>query len=110
MPIMDIRDGRHPVLDRLLPAGQFVPNDVRNWACRSDDEEQRAIGRVQIITGPNMAGKSTYIRQAALITIMAQMGSFVPAKRALIGIADRVFARVGASDELARGRVRSWLR
>jgi len=102
-PIMDIRDGRHPVLDRLLPAGQFVPNDVR-LGLNGGDDEPRAIGRVQIITGPNMAGKSTYIRQAALITIMAQMGSFVPAKEALIGIADRVFARVGASDELARGQ------
>ncbi len=102
-PIMDIRDGRHPVLDRLLPSGQFVPNDVR-LGLKDTDDAQRAIGRVQIITGPNMAGKSTYIRQAALITIMAQMGSFVPAKEALIGIADRVFARVGASDELARGQ------
>jgi len=102
-PIMDIRDGRHPVLDRLLPSGQFVPNDVR-LGLKDTDDDQRAIGRVQIITGPNMAGKSTYIRQAALITIMAQMGSFVPAKEALIGIADRVFARVGASDELARGQ------
>ena len=102
-PILDIRDGRHPVLDRLLPAGQFVPNDVR-LGLKGGDDEQCAIGRVQIITGPNMAGKSTYIRQAALITIMAQMGSFVPAREALIGIADRVFARVGASDELARGQ------
>ena len=102
-PIMDIRNGRHPVLDRLMPSGQFVPNDVR-LGLKDTDDDQRAIGRVQIITGPNMAGKSTYIRQAALITIMAQMGSFVPAKEALIGIADRVFARVGASDELARGQ------
>ncbi|MFN9717538.1 MAG: DNA mismatch repair protein MutS [Planctomycetota bacterium] len=102
-PIMDIRDGRHPVLDRLLPAGQFVPNCVR-LGCPSSDDAQEMIGRIQIITGPNMAGKSTYIRQAALLTIMAQMGSFVPAKSATIGIADRVFARVGASDELARGQ------
>lgn len=102
-PIMDIRNGRHPVLDRLLPSGQFVPNDVR-LGLKDTDDDQRAIGRVQIITGPNMAGKSTYIRQAALITIMAQMGSFVPAKEALIGVADRVFARVGASDELAKGQ------
>ncbi|HRA89493.1 MAG TPA: DNA mismatch repair protein MutS, partial [Planctomycetaceae bacterium] len=102
-PVIDIRDGRHPVLDRLLPAGQFVPNDIR-LGLKNADDDQRAIGRVQIITGPNMAGKSTYIRQAALITIMAQLGSFVPAKEALIGIADRVFARVGASDELARGQ------
>lgn len=102
-PVVDIRDGRHPVLDRLLPAGQFVPNDIR-LGLTSEDDKDLAIGRVQIITGPNMAGKSTYIRQAALITIMAQLGSFVPAKEALIGIADRVFARVGASDELARGQ------
>ncbi|MFO0978014.1 MAG: DNA mismatch repair protein MutS [Planctomycetaceae bacterium] len=101
--LLDIRDGRHPVLDRLLSAGQFVPNDVRLGIVASD-EHDRAAGRVQIITGPNMAGKSTYIRQAALITIMAQVGSFVPAKSALIGVADRVFARVGASDELARGQ------
>jgi len=101
--VMNIVDGRHPVLDRLLPSGQFVPNDVR-LGIKTEADDQRGVGRVQIITGPNMAGKSTYIRQAALITIMAQMGSFVPAKEALIGIADRVFARVGASDELARGQ------
>lgn len=101
--VMDIREGRHPVLDRLLPPGQFVPNDIR-LACPSSQGEGHAAGRIQIITGPNMAGKSTYIRQAALITIMAQMGSFVPAAEARIGIADRVFARVGASDELARGQ------
>lgn len=101
--LLDIRDGRHPVLDRLLPAGQFVPNDVR-LGIPASAEHEKGAGRVQIITGPNMAGKSTYIRQAALITIMAQVGSFVPARSALIGIADRVFARVGASDELARGQ------
>lgn len=101
--LLDIRDGRHPVLDRLLPAGQFVPNDVR-LGIPASAEYEKGAGRVQIITGPNMAGKSTYIRQAALITIMAQVGSFVPARSALIGIADRVFARVGASDELARGQ------
>ena len=94
-PILDIREGRHPVLDRMQPTGQFVPNDVL-----LGEEE----GRVQIITGPNMAGKSTYIRQAALLTILAQIGSFVPAKQARIGIADRIFARVGASDELGRGQ------
>jgi DNA mismatch repair protein MutS len=102
-PVLDIRDGRHPVLDRLLPAGQFVPNDVR-LGVQSDADGNPGSGRIQIITGPNMAGKSTYIRQAALITIMAQIGSFVPAKAARIGLADRVFARVGASDELARGQ------
>jgi DNA mismatch repair protein MutS len=94
-PLLDIREGRHPVLDRLQPSGQFVPNDV----LLGED-----AGRVQIITGPNMAGKSTYIRQAALLTILAQIGSFVPAKSAKIGIADRIFARVGASDELSRGQ------
>ena len=94
-PLLDIREGRHPVLDRLQPSGQFVPNDVLLG------EE---AGLVQIITGPNMAGKSTYIRQAALLTILAQIGSFVPAKSAKIGIADRIFARVGASDELSRGQ------
>jgi len=94
-PLFEIREGRHPVLDRLQPSGQFVPNDVLLG------EE---LGRVQIITGPNMAGKSTYIRQAALLTILAQIGSFVPAKSARIGLADRIFARVGASDELGRGQ------
>jgi DNA mismatch repair protein MutS len=94
-PILEICEGRHPVLDRLQPTGQFVPNDVLVG------EE---TGRVQIITGPNMAGKSTYIRQAALLTILAQIGSFVPARSARVGIADRIFARVGASDELGRGQ------
>jgi DNA mismatch repair protein MutS len=94
-PVLEIHDGRHPVLDRLQPTGQFVPNDVRLG---------KSAGLIQIITGPNMAGKSTYIRQAALLTILAQMGSFVPARSARIGIADRIFARVGASDELGRGQ------
>lgn len=106
--VLDIREGRHPVLDRLMPAGEFVPNDVRlgveNAADANASSEGTATGRVQIITGPNMAGKSTYIRQAALLTIMSQMGSFVPASEARIGIADRVFARVGASDELGKGQ------
>ncbi len=94
-PVLDIREGRHPVVERLQPTGEFVPNDV---LIAGD------YGRVQIITGPNMAGKSTYIRQAALITILAQIGSFVPASEARIGVADRVFARVGASDELSKGQ------
>jgi len=94
-PVLAIADGRHPVLDVLEPEGTFVPNDAR---C-SDDE-----GMILLITGPNMAGKSTYIRQVALLTLMAQIGSFVPARRATIGLADRIFARVGASDELARGQ------
>ncbi|MEZ6045908.1 MAG: DNA mismatch repair protein MutS [Planctomycetaceae bacterium] len=94
-PILDIREGRHPVLDKIQPSGEFVPNDTRLG---------NGQGRIQLITGPNMAGKSTYIRQAALITILAQMGSFVPASEARIGVADRVFARVGASDELGKGQ------
>jgi DNA mismatch repair protein MutS len=93
--VLEIEEGRHPVLDRLQPSGQFVPNDVRLGETQ---------GLIQIITGPNMAGKSTYIRQAALLVIMAQMGSFVPARKARIGIADRIFARVGASDELGKGQ------
>nr|MCU0708655.1 DNA mismatch repair protein MutS [Pirellula sp.] len=94
-PLLEIFEGRHPVLDAKLAKGTFVPND-----CMLGSEH----GRIQLITGPNMAGKSTYIRQSALIVILAQIGSFVPAKRATIGIADRLFARVGASDELARGQ------
>jgi DNA mismatch repair protein MutS len=94
-PILKILDGRHPVLDILEPQGTFVPND-----CEADADE----GLMLLITGPNMAGKSTYIRQVALITLMAQMGSFVPAREATIGVADRIFARVGASDELSRGQ------
>ncbi len=94
-PLLDVREGRHPVLDKLQPSGEFVPNDVRLGV---------ESGRIQIITGPNMAGKSTYIRQAALLVVLAQMGSFVPASEARIGVADRVFARVGASDELGRGQ------
>jgi DNA mismatch repair protein MutS len=92
-PVLQIEDSRHPVLDQTLPPGTFVPNNV------SLGQEQ---GRIWLITGPNMAGKSTLIRQAALITLLAQMGSFVPAARATIGIVDRIFTRVGASDELGR--------
>jgi DNA mismatch repair protein MutS len=96
------------VLDRLKPSGEFVPNDIRLGvpaeSPQADGGATASLGRVQIITGPNMAGKSTYIRQAALIAILAQMGSFVPARSARIGIADRIFARVGASDELGKGQ------
>ena len=94
-PLLKIIDGRHPVLDLVEPDGAFVPNDV---------VAGEVEGMIMLITGPNMAGKSTYIRQTALLTLMAQIGSFVPAKEARIGVADRIFARVGASDELARGR------
>ena len=94
-PTLDIVDGRHPVLDVIEREGTFVPNDTR--ATPED-------GLIQLITGPNMAGKSTYIRQVALISLMAQMGSFVPAREATLGLADRIFARVGASDELSRGQ------
>ncbi|GAA5506011.1 DNA mismatch repair protein MutS [Novipirellula caenicola] len=93
--VLRIDAGRHPVLDVTLPQGEFVPND-----CVHSPES----GMILLITGPNMAGKSTYIRQVALITLMAQAGSFVPADYALVGIADRIFARVGASDELSRGQ------
>ncbi|WP_413084579.1 DNA mismatch repair protein MutS [Thermaerobacter composti] len=89
-----IKAGRHPVLDRVLE-GRFVPNDID-----LDGREER----VMLITGPNMAGKSTYLRQVALIVIMAQMGSFVPAAEAEIGLVDRIFCRVGASDDLASGQ------
>ncbi|HMG96357.1 MAG TPA: hypothetical protein VK565_08650, partial [Gemmatimonadaceae bacterium] len=90
-----IRDGRHPVLDQNLAEEKFVPNDT-------DLDGERI--RLAIITGPNMAGKSTYIRQVALIVLMAQVGSFVPATRARIGVVDRLFTRVGASDNLVRGQ------
>lgn len=94
-PVLKIGDGRHPVLDILEPQGTFIPNDV---VANADD------GVILLITGPNMAGKSTYIRQVALLTLLAQIGSFVPAAQAIVGIADRIFARVGASDELSRGQ------
>ena len=94
-PVLRIVDGRHPVLDVLQPEGTFVPNDTT----LGDPS-----GTILLITGPNMSGKSTYIRQVALLTLLAQIGSFVPARQATIGIADRIFARVGASDELARGQ------
>ena len=90
-----IRDGRHPVVELLPESGRFVPNDTR-----LDNTDNQLL----IITGPNMAGKSTYIRQVALIVILAQMGSYVPAAAAEIGIVDRVFTRVGAGDDIARGR------
>jgi DNA mismatch repair protein MutS len=121
-PVLDIEAGRHPVLDITEPDGTFVPNGVQccartndearitNDECVHADDSSFAIRHssflpsILLITGPNMAGKSTYIRQTALLVLMAQMGSFIPARRATIGVADRIFARVGASDELARGQ------
>lgn len=94
-PMLQISEGRHPVLDQLLPPGTFVPNDLHMGP---------EAGRLLLITGPNMAGKSVFIRQAALLMLMAQMGSFVPARQARIGLADRIFTRVGASDELSRAQ------
>ena len=93
--VIRIRDGRHPVVERMMDSGRFVANDTL-----LDGKENR----ISIITGPNMAGKSTYMRQTALIVLMAQMGSFVPAAEADIGICDRIFTRVGASDDLASGQ------
>ena len=101
-PVLRIIDGRHPVLDIVEPEGKFVPNDTLAGECEAASGGQ--AGTILLITGPNMAGKSTYIRQVALLTLMAQIGSFVPAREATIGIADRIFARVGASDELTRGQ------
>jgi DNA mismatch repair protein MutS len=93
-PVLEIEHGRHPVLDVIMPPGEFVPNDL----------ELGSEATILLITGPNMAGKSTYIRQVALLAVLAQVGSFVPARRAKIGIVDRLFARVGATDELSRGQ------
>ena len=93
--VIEIHDGRHPVVERMLKDGLFVPNDTY-----MGEKENR----VAIITGPNMAGKSTYMRQVALIVLMAQMGAFVPAASARIGVVDRIFTRIGASDDLSAGQ------
>ena len=92
---IEIHDGRHPVVEQMLKDSLFVPNDT--FMGEKED-------RVAIITGPNMAGKSTYMRQVALIVLMAQMGSFVPAASARIGVVDRIFTRIGASDDLTAGQ------
>lgn len=92
--MISIRDGRHPVVERFMKDSYFVPNDTE-LDCKNN--------RVMIITGPNMAGKSTYMRQVAVLVLLAQIGSFIPAKEARIGIVDRIFTRVGASDDLASG-------
>lgn len=93
-----IKGGRHPVVEMHLPAGEFVPNDIE-----LSSEDDGNLPSFALITGPNMAGKSTYLRQNALISLLAQIGSFVPAKEARLGVVDRIFCRVGASDNLARG-------
>ncbi len=93
--VMEVRDGRHPIVEQFIKDAYFVPNDVYLDTDRN---------RLMLITGPNMAGKSTYMRQVALIAVMAQIGSFVPASEARIGIVDKVFTRVGASDDLASGQ------
>jgi len=92
---INIKGGRHPVIEKMLPSGSFVENDT--YLDKQND-------RLSIITGPNMAGKSTYMRQVALITLMAQVGSFVPASEAKIGVVDKIFTRVGASDDLSMGQ------
>src|SRR5262249_44883764 len=91
---IEIERGRHPTLDAVTPRGEFVPNDAH-----LDAETDQIV----ILTGPNMAGKSSWLRQIALIALMAQIGSFVPAKRARIGIVDRIFTRIGAQDDIATG-------
>ena len=93
-PTLLIRQGRHPVIERVLPSGSFVPNDI---ALDADSQ-------VLIVTGPNMSGKSTILRQVALITLLAHLGSFVPAAEAVIGLTDRIFTRVGAVDDIGRGQ------
>jgi DNA mismatch repair protein MutS len=93
--VLDIRDGRHPVLDQTVTEERFVPNDTL-----LNHEDQQIV----LITGPNMAGKSTYVRQVALLTLLAQTGSFVPASTATIHLVDRIFTRIGASDDLSRGQ------
>jgi DNA mismatch repair protein MutS len=94
-----IEGGRHPVVEQALRDAPFVSND-----CDLSPPPGESAGRIYVVTGPNMAGKSTFLRQNALIALLAQMGSFVPAKRARIGVVDRLFSRVGAADDLARGR------
>lgn len=94
-PVLEIEQGRHPVLEQSLPASAFVPNDTHLGG---------TAGTLLLLTGPNMAGKSTYIRQVALLAILAQMGSFIPARAARMGIVDRIFSRIGAGDDLFRGQ------
>lgn len=95
-----IKDGRHPVVEKILPMGKYVPNDLKLKADTDNNEDTQFI----ILTGPNMAGKSTYMRQNALIVLLAQVGSFIPASCAKIGIVDKIFTRVGAADDLSLGQ------
>jgi len=99
-PILEIEEGRHPVVERMMDSGRFVPNSLTLRAGGGDDNDE---ARFLLLTGPNMGGKSTVMRQIALLVILAHAGSFVPAVRARIGIVDRVFTRVGAADDLGRG-------
>ncbi|MCQ2958127.1 MAG: DNA mismatch repair protein MutS [Candidatus Gastranaerophilales bacterium] len=105
-PIVDnsddliVKNGRHPVIEQILPLGTYVPNDLQLQASQKD----KNITQFMILTGPNMAGKSTYMRQNAIISILAQMGSFVPASYAKIGVIDKIFTRIGASDDLSTGQ------
>ena len=108
--VVFIREGKHPVLEQNLSEERFVPNDAAVCGCgmRSDSmaagAQANPLPQIMLITGPNMAGKSTYIRQVALLTLLAHTGSFIPAKEARIDLADRIFTRIGASDDLARGQ------
>ena len=95
--VFEIEEGRHPVVEKNIPSGEFIPNSI------SLNVEDENIAAFALITGPNMAGKSTYLRQNALISLLSQIGSYVPAKKAKIGIVDKIFCRVGASDNLAKG-------
>jgi DNA mismatch repair protein MutS len=107
---LSVRDGRHPVLEQSLSEERFVPNDTfvtgstAAGPANEEADKQRKIPQIMLITGPNMAGKSTYIRQAALLALLAHTGSFVPAAQARIDLIDRIFTRIGASDDLARGQ------
>jgi DNA mismatch repair protein MutS len=95
--VLSIKQGRHPVLEKILPMGKYVANDVK---LLGDSEDHQLV----ILTGPNMAGKSSYLRQVALIVILAQIGSFVPAREATVGLVDRIFTRIGAVDDLTQGQ------
>ena len=97
--ILNIKNGRHPVVEKILPLGSYVANDLVLTSAKSNN-----IAEFMILTGPNMAGKSTYMRQQALIVLMAQIGSYVPAEMAEIGVVDKIFTRVGAVDDLSLGQ------